>query len=68
MIGEKAESRMKGWLTGAWRVCQSCVTYLLIIIALIQCAILVFSYFNRELPVPRFLFKKIESELAEIAS
>ena len=66
MIGEKAESRMKGGLTGAWKVCQSCITYLLIIIALIQCAILVLSYFNRELPVPRFLFKKIESELAEI--
>ena len=66
MMGEKAESRIKGGLMGAWRVCQSCITYLLIIIALIQSAILVFSYFNRELPVPRFLFKKIESELAEI--
>ena len=66
MIGEKAEFRMKDRLTGICRVCQLCITYFLITVALIQSAILILSRFNHELPVPRFLFNKIENELAEI--
>lgn len=53
-------------LLGTWRICQSFLIYFLLVLALIQGAILAFSYFNRELPVPRFLFNKIEEGLASI--
>jgi hypothetical protein len=52
------------WTRSTGRFCIACFNGVLITIAALQASIAMISYFNREIPVPRFVREKLQERLA----